>query len=164
MLMALPEATSWARAAIGQTSETRVTSSDSRAARFSSSRLGRARMAGRVRARLDQLAAFTQQDQPLFLIDADQHQPAGRVQYQGLDDLQPPLAPLGAEPGQQLRRIAAPGPGGQTDQAKREGQAEDRPGKIKKGHEGSTWRLESTRPHGRVRGQRLTVRVNVAFR
>ena len=57
--------------------------------------------------RLDQFAAFAQQDQPFLVIDADQNEATGGVQHQGLDDLKPALAALCIQPGQDLRRIAA---------------------------------------------------------
>ena len=62
--------------------------------------------------RLDQLAPFAQQKQPLLVVDPDQNQTAGGIKHKGLDDRQPLLAAFGAEPGQKLGRIAARGPGG----------------------------------------------------
>jgi hypothetical protein len=65
---------------------------------------------------------------------AHQDQATGGVQHQGLHHLQPSLAALGVQLGHQLWRIAARRPGGETDQAEGEGQAEDGAGEIEEIH------------------------------
>ncbi|VXB77258.1 hypothetical protein BREVUG8_40190 [Brevundimonas sp. G8] len=113
---------------------------------------------GPLLARLDQFAAFAQQDQPFLVIDADQDQAAGGVQDQGLDHLKPAGAAFGAELGHELGRIATRGPSHDPDQAEGEGQAEDRPDEIEEIHT-----LQGP-AQSALRGQLLTTTVNEALR